>query len=97
LDKDSRFIFKFLSLPNQKSQIANQKLAESIVVAPDWLLALQRGSWLAGGGEYIKPTSKKEITFGFGYDERIAGGWRTFRPPGKALEPEDEGIHFRRA
>src|SRR5260370_33514807 len=30
------------------------------------------------------------------YDERAAGGWSPLRPPDAALEPENEGVHFRR-
>ena len=29
-------------------------------------------------------------------DEGSARGWRSFRPPDQAVEPEDEGIHLRR-
>src|SRR5205823_11971341 len=30
-------------------------------------------------------------------DEGSVGGWRSLRPPDEALEPEDEGVHLRRA
>src|SRR5207245_4737155 len=47
-------------------------------------------------GEYINQLTKEQ-QFGYGYDERVAGGRCSLRPPGASLEPENEGIHFRRA
>src|SRR5207302_11262357 len=47
-------------------------------------------------GEHINQLTK-EKQFGYGYDERIAGGRCSLRPPGAPLESDNEGIHFWRA
>src|SRR6266480_4171649 len=75
-----------------KSAIRNSKIhCRSL----NWLLFPEKSS----GAMVSTLTSslKRRLKFGFGYDERTPGGWRAFRPPGSALESEDEGIHLRRA
>src|SRR5690348_17114661 len=39
------------------------------------------------------PSQRRSI--GRNYDEGVAGGWSSLRPPDATLEPEDEGVHFR--
>src|SRR5437868_5520714 len=78
-----------------QSTFRNPKSAivKSIVARLDWLLL----EVTVAAASTLNQFTQRRFSFGFGYDERIAGGWRTLRPPGQALESENEGIHFRRA
>src|ERR1043165_823916 len=77
---------------NRQSAIENLKCIKSIVAIFIGCPERRDGD----RGEYINQLTR-ESEFGNRYDERIAGGRCSLRPPGPSLEPEDEGIHLWRA
>src|SRR5437763_10092291 len=81
------------SIANLKSKIEN---FVNPLSRPCWLLSSERVAW--GAASTLNQSRPKEEQFGsHRHDERTTGGRRALRPPGQALEPEDEGVHLRRA